>query len=148
MIDRSTSRARSMSTCCSRLPVTRRRTSMPGERSWKRASSCGTKYLAVLTMPMVSRPTSMRFRRATASSASFIAASSLRAWIRKYSPAVDSVALRPSRGRQRQPDLRLYLLDLHGNGGGREIQRRRGAGHAALLGHLDEHPQLAEGHVH
>ena len=48
---------------------------MPGCSSRNRVSSCGTKYLAVLTMPTVSRPDSSLRSRAIASSASFSVAS-------------------------------------------------------------------------
>jgi hypothetical protein len=49
---------------------------------------------------------------------------------------------------QRQADLRLDLLDLHRYRRRCQVQRRRGARHAALPGYLREDPQLAEGDVH
>ena len=70
MMARSTSPASSICTSCSRLP-TARRISTAGCSWWKAASSGGSMYLAVLTMPITSWPTSSLRRRATASSASF-----------------------------------------------------------------------------
>ena len=61
----------SSASSCSRLPITCKRTSMPGCSSRKRASKRGMKYLAVLTRPMLSSPASTRLKRAIASSASF-----------------------------------------------------------------------------
>ena len=117
MIDRSRSPALISATSCSRLVATRRRTSTPGWSFWKRASRWGTKYLAVLTMPMVSSPCSMRFKRAIAWSASLSAASSRLAWIRKYSPAVDSVTVRPLRSNSGRPtcdSISLICIDTAG----------------------------------
>ena len=75
---RSTSLASIKATSCSRLPR-RSRTSTAGCSVWNRASSCGRKYLALLTMPMVNRPDSSRAKRAIASSASFSVPSRRRA---------------------------------------------------------------------
>ena len=49
---------------------------------------------------------------------------------------------------QRQPDLRLQLLDLHRHGRRRQMQRLGGARHAAVLGDLGKDPKLAEADVH
>mmetsp|Transcript_38692 Transcript_38692/g.90456 ORF Transcript_38692/g.90456 Transcript_38692/m.90456 type:complete len:222 (-) Transcript_38692:177-842(-) len=75
---RSTSAARSMAPSSSRTPK-RSRTSTAGCSAWNFASSCGRKYMAALTMPIVRRPDSRRLSRAIASWASFKVASSLRA---------------------------------------------------------------------
>jgi hypothetical protein len=48
---------------------------------------------------------------------------------------------------QRQAELRLQFLDLHGHRWRREVQGLGGAGKAHALGHLAEHAQLAEGGI-
>jgi len=63
----------------------------------------GTKYLAVPTMPMVTRPARTPFRRAIVSSASLSEPSTRRACRSMYSPPVVSVIWRPPRSKSGNP---------------------------------------------
>ena len=106
------------------------RSSIPGCSARKRASSRGTKYLAVLTMPIVSGPLCKPLSRATASSASLQR--------REHPPGVDQQVLAGRGQRDRcarprsnsgKPTSALQLLHLH---------RDRRRGQVQLLGRAGE----------
>ena len=132
-----------------RLPVADFEAQLDGRdaRAGTRRGACGTKYFAVLTMPMVSRPLSTPFMRAIVSAASLSAASIRRACTRKYSPGVVSAILRPLRSNSGSPTAPSSSLTCIEIAGWRQVQLLRCAGEAQVARGAGEDLQLADGHA-
>ena len=126
MMAKSTSLSASCFSTSSRLPAQSFRVT-PGCFSRNTASRGGTRYCAVLTMAMCSRPCAMPLRAARASSASRNCWAMARLCRCSSAPSSVRKIFLPRRSNNGSPACSSRQLHLHRHGGLGEVQFRRGA---------------------